>query len=280
MRLEMSKRKIRLFVMILLLSFVSIFFIPYLINECYKCKGGYITIWGAADVLSFYGAILGSVATATSLAFTIVFTRKQIQRESFLKNENDKWSKVESVFITALDNINPLRPLMETMHNGLANPTFAINALQKYQIVSKTATDQLNAYLDIVDYPKVKSLVEEINAAIEQFVQIAQEQVEAYSKWQNLNGVDNAKKTLDREANCPGSFPADILSFSKKILDNTKNLCGDDVQKSIEQLSEKMVIAYQSTYRNLLQLKGSTFEQIHTEIQAKADAILSFRGEK
>ena len=276
----MPKRKIRLFIMILLFSSVLIFFIPHLINECYQCESGYITIWSAADVLSFYGAVLGSATTAASLAFTIIFTRKQIQREGFLKNENDKWSKIEIVFIRALDDINPMRPLMETMRNGLTNPSGIVNELQRYQVSSKIATDQLNAYLNITDYPKVESLVQGINAAIEQFDQIVQEQVEAYSKLISLLSVDNAKKTLATEASCPGSFPANTLSFCQKILNDTKDFCEEDIVKVTEKLSKKMIMAYQGIYRNLLQLKGSTFEQIHTEIQAKADAILSFRGEK
>lgn len=45
---------------------VSVFFIvgiPILINESYKNGQGYITMWNAADVLSYYGNILGSAAT-------------------------------------------------------------------------------------------------------------------------------------------------------------------------------------------------------------------------
>ena len=47
-------------------------------------------MWGAADVLSYYGTILGATATATAMIVTIVFTRKQIYRDSYLKNGNEK----------------------------------------------------------------------------------------------------------------------------------------------------------------------------------------------
>ena len=258
----------------------SIFFIPIGINELYKAGAGYVTVWGAADVLSYYGTILGAITTVGALIVTISFTRKQIERENFIKNESEKWSKIEAIFIRALDDINPMRPLMTTMHNGLLNPSDATNELQRYQISSKVATDQLNAYLNIIDYPKVESLVNGINSAIEQFDKIAQEQVEAYSKLSNLLSIDTAKKTLDMEASFPGSFPVDTLSFCQKILNDTKGLCKEDIIKAIGQLREKMAMAYQSTYRNLLQLKGSTFEQINTDIQKRADAILFLWGEK
>lgn len=40
--------------------------IPIIINECYKANCGYITVWDGADVLGYYGAILGSIiAVAT-----------------------------------------------------------------------------------------------------------------------------------------------------------------------------------------------------------------------
>lgn len=66
--------------------------IPIIINECYKANCGYITVWDGADVLGYYGAILGSIIAVATLAITIIFTKKQIQRDSFLKNENEKWT--------------------------------------------------------------------------------------------------------------------------------------------------------------------------------------------
>lgn len=39
-----------------------------------------------------------------------------------------------------------------------------------------------------------------------------------------------------------------------------------------------MVSAYETKYRDLLQLKGQTFEAINAEIQKKADSILLLGG--
>lgn len=35
--------------------------VPFLINELYKNNSGYMTIWGAADVLSYYGLIVAAL---------------------------------------------------------------------------------------------------------------------------------------------------------------------------------------------------------------------------
>lgn len=84
---------------------ILIFGIPILINESYK-HGGYITMWEASDALSYYGAILGASIAVGTLVVTILFTRKQIQRESYLKGRKETWSKIENVFTTTLKEIN------------------------------------------------------------------------------------------------------------------------------------------------------------------------------
>ncbi len=58
---------------------------PITINECYKGDSGYITIWSAADTFSYYGTVLGVLVAATTMAVTIFFNRKQLQRERFLQ---------------------------------------------------------------------------------------------------------------------------------------------------------------------------------------------------
>lgn len=56
-----------------------------IINECCKGGSGYITIWNATDILSYYGTVLGVLVAATTMAVTIFFNRKQLQRERFLQ---------------------------------------------------------------------------------------------------------------------------------------------------------------------------------------------------
>lgn len=71
--MELKSKKVLVAVVISVL----IFGIPIIINECYK-HGGYITMWGAADILSYYGTILGAFIAIATLVTTIIFTRKQI----------------------------------------------------------------------------------------------------------------------------------------------------------------------------------------------------------
>lgn len=115
---------------------ILIFGIPILINECYK-HGGYITMWGAADVLSYYRTILGAFIAVATLALTILFTRKQIQRETYLHNANEHWSKIDEIFVTILNNINPTKPVKATIEKRQGNAAEAIAVFQNYQMFAK-----------------------------------------------------------------------------------------------------------------------------------------------
>lgn len=61
-----------------------VFGVPILINELYKVNAGYITLWGAADVLSFYAVILSGLITIAVLAITIYYNRKETERQIHL----------------------------------------------------------------------------------------------------------------------------------------------------------------------------------------------------
>lgn len=105
--MKLIKSKVVLVAVVI--AIILIFGIPILINECYK-HGGYITMWEAADVLSYYGAILGASIAVGTFAITILFTQKQIQRESYLKARKETWSKIDEIFTATLKAISPIPP--------------------------------------------------------------------------------------------------------------------------------------------------------------------------
>jgi len=58
--------------------------VPLIINESYKMNSGYTTCWGASDVLSYYGTILGATATIIAVIMTIRFSKKQQREERII----------------------------------------------------------------------------------------------------------------------------------------------------------------------------------------------------
>lgn len=273
----MKIKKIFIAFVTILGTFFLVFGIPFIINECYKANCGYITVWDGSDVLGYYGTILGSAIAIITLVATILFTKRQLQRESFLKNENEKWEILKSVFLQTLNSINPMRILKDVMDNGFTDPTKAIDILQKYQMDCKTANDLLNAHLNIVDYPKFKKLIDSIAEVAEMFVSISQKQIDQYSDLRILNYKDTALKMLMIEKDRPGSLSKEKIDFSENIIEKCKAISSENINLQIEKLNSEFVKAYEEKYRSLLQFTGATFESIALETQKQADNILHLR---
>ena len=271
----MNKRKKYLILAIIVVCAFAIVG-PLIINECYKSNSGYITLWSPADMLAYYGVVLGALVAIITVVVTIGFTRKQIQMENFLKQENEKWTKIEAIFANAIDKINPMHPLIETMDTGMKDPVAAITTFQKYRMMCKIALDQLNAQLCVNDYPKVKKLIDSICNATEIFDKISDGEIQAYSSLRDYSSLAVVKETLKIEKEHPGTFPAETIAFDYDVLKRTNGLHLDDLSKRIAEQNQQLVNAYQEMYRLLLQLKGSIFSKIYSETGESADNILDF----
>ena len=149
------KLKTKWVLVAIVVAAILIFGIPLLINECFK-HGGYITVCEAADILSYYGSVLSASIAVATLAITILFTRKQLQREAYQIKRKESWSKIVGVFTSTLKGINPIIPLKESIENGRAEPSAAIIIFQKYHLTCQTAIDELITYLDDSDYLTVE----------------------------------------------------------------------------------------------------------------------------
>lgn len=268
-------KAIKIFFCIIIATFLIVG-VPIIINECYKANCGYITVWCGADVLGYYGAILGSTIAVATLAITIVFTKKQIQRDAFLKNETEKWDKLKKIFLQMLSDINPMRVLKDVMDNGVADPNKAINLLQRYQLDCKMATDVLNAHLNIIDYPKFKGLVDNIYTTAQKFDSISQKEINQYLNLQFLKHKDNAYMLLKTEKEHPGFLSQDDIAFNKEIIDKCQSINYENINQNIAQINAELIQLYEDNYKALLQLTGTTFEMISVETQKHADNILSF----
>jgi hypothetical protein len=227
-------------------------------------------------MLAYYGVVLGALVAIITVVVTIGFTRKQIQMENFLKQENEKWTKIEAIFANAIDKINPMHPLIETMDTGMKDPVAAITTFQKYRMMCKIALDQLNAHLCVNDYPKVKKLIDSICNATEIFDKISDGEIQAYSSLRDYSSLAVVKETLKIEKEHPGTFPAETIAFDYDVLKRTNGLHLDDLSKRIAEQNQQLVNAYQEMYRLLLQLKGSIFSKIYSETGESADNILDF----
>lgn len=65
----------------------------------------------------------------------------------------------------------------------------------------------LTLHLNIVDYPKLKKLIDNIAATAEEFVSISQKEINQYSDFQIWQLKDTASELLKTEKEQPGSLP-------------------------------------------------------------------------
>ena len=133
------------------------------------------------------------MAVAT-VVVTILFTYRQIQRDSYLRRENEKWFDVESVFSNALNTINLMPPLIETMDIDGIEPKEAIKQIQRYQVNANICLDQILTSLDSADYRKVRTLSNSMERAREKFCQVMQNRAEIYEKLFRVNEKENAER--------------------------------------------------------------------------------------
>lgn len=279
------KRKVIAALTVILTLIILIVVVPIVINECYKANTGYLTVWNGADVLAFYGTILGAAIGAAIAVLTIVatisFNRKQMQRDAYLNSEREKWGTIEATISKALDIINPKRIMLVGI-DFLADsnndyPISVILAIQRYQVDCRIAPDQLYTYLSSVDYPKVKVFLDAMAKASQQFFDIAQKECDLYELIRKLKSRDIASTIIRSESILPNSFTPENLNFADNILRDTKDLHSDTIYDQIKAENKKLANAYETMYRELLSLKGQTFDTIYTEIQKNADGILRFR---
>ena len=207
------------------------------------------------------------------------FTYKQIQRDSYLRQENEKWFDVESVFSNALNTINLMPPLIETMEINGIEPKEAIKQIQRYQVNANICLDQILTSLDSADYRKVRTLSNSMERAREKFCQVMQNRAEIYEKLFRVNEKEIAERILEVEKQEQKSLPIRVRMRCQEAVARAHGLNFDELKIELEQLNEAIAKMHADIFRPLLQLKQRTFELIRTELSQKADRILNFGGD-
>ena len=103
--------------------FVAVIIVPIIINELYRMNRGYITVWDGADVLTFYGAILGAMGT---IILGVVASE---QNKRLLKLEETKYTLEIQPFIMLVAWETPAdrvyKPCERAVQIAIGNPNVA-----------------------------------------------------------------------------------------------------------------------------------------------------------
>ena len=127
----MKHKKILVLFLIILILFL-IFGVPLLINWLYSLPPIFYTNWSAADVLGYYGTLLGTAAAILTLYFGLW----QYRTEHRLQCEAKMWEDIDTMFRQCLDDIHPskLEMALLTVSVGQESP---LRAGEKSPIVVK-----------------------------------------------------------------------------------------------------------------------------------------------
>lgn len=244
--------------------------IPIIINESYKI-GGYITLWNAEDVLAYYGSVLSSVTAVGVLAVTIVFTRKQIQRESFLREEKEKWNKVDEIISKALMSINPLQ-VEQIVSEAIADTDIGViqSKLQMYIVNAKQSLDTVKCNIDSTEIEAIQDYINSLVAAIGVFVSHAEEFRNQYERMWKLDPQYNeASQYIGQQSSVTVTCVDKQTDTSEKPY---KEML--DIANHLKELALKTADLYNTTYQDLLDQKRDVFRKINSNLDQQADRIL------
>lgn len=259
-----------------LLVFVLLYVIPRSITAC----GAQET-----DVLSFYGTVLGTMVAVATIAITISFNRKQIQRDAYLKSEVDRWMKIDEAISKSIEDINPQYVLqlgLEAASDGntsVLNPIACIAALQRYKMRCSIATDRLYSCMSTTDADKLKNLLASLSDASKLFSGIANDEYLVYVSVGLAQQSKQVAQMRESEKKNPGSFTEENrrqLQALDESIRTTSQMFATASVHTVAEYQQEMCAAYENTYRPLLALKGQTFDAIYRSIQLDADNSLSF----
>lgn len=249
----MSRKKL-----ILIIVLASLFFtiaIPIAINESYKHGVVYVTMWGAPEVLSYYGTLLGAGTTIAALVATIAFTKKQIEHDRFLEHNYMKWEKIESVVTKILTDISPLCiSEFDKMDDTSAQTLFSMFVhLQTYETAIKSSLDTMKCHINPHDYQKIAAFEEKLSNCITQFSEIEQD-----LKKEIMNLVVAMSVN---QGTIPGSAWLVFFNATRGI-------------------SKRILPAHDGPYQELLSKKREVFDKIYSDIEQQAEEILQFKKRK
>lgn len=197
---------------VFVLSTFLVIGIPIIINELYKSNSGYLTLWGAEDVLAFYAVILSGIITIGALIATIYFTKKDTEKHiKFSKSQ----TKTPFFLISNVYQANNPGDIYESK-NGLT--------WRKEYIINKYGTNQGQIVITL------KNIGEGI--ALSPFCEINllqktnEETFPAFvNKGDNLEIIYNLQNILESKFGSP-TFPNGFEAFDSCITLRYQNTLG------------------------------------------------------
>ena len=174
-------RKVITIIATICISLIVVVGIPIVINEYYKA-GGYLTLWQAEDVLSYYGSVLGAIISVAVLAATIIYNRLQIIEEAKRQAEIKKWQEIEQYATDAMAAIHPYN-LAEITSQALDGPEIKLfGNIAMYEVSARKAVDRFKFAVLAKDHPLIATYIDELYGVAEKCIALQKKIHSRFSK--------------------------------------------------------------------------------------------------
>lgn len=251
--------------------------VPIGINECYKANTGYITRWDAADVLSYYGTLLGSLIAVVVLAATISFTRKQIAYDQFVKKQEQHWNNIDAIITKALEKNEPLKVALITYADiGYEHSAETSGKIQAYIIEAKMSLDTLACHMSHDEYAKIEQLGTGIVDCVNKTESLSNQLVQQLINKQNMDLRNSCEATIRNASPNPSQFEQITLSSCRNFLEDHPFIPLDVITNEIGEITTALVALHNTEYQSLLREKRIAFEKIDAENIANANKLLNW----
>lgn len=238
-----KKRKVKTGGILFFSVFLFIFIVPVVINELYKSNRGYITLWGAEDVLAYYGAILQAVFSMVALYITILYTRKQIKYEHIENIENEKIRNSELEFSNFVEILYPLKLFKIKLLYGDKEEDCdkILEELLLYQVELKLICNKMKCLISLEQY---SYMMEFLNDLLE------------------FAGI------LIEYANS-------LYAHYDKLRRNNREEAINDLYKEIEMICEKLQTLSNCDYQKILTVKNEVYFQLEKDLESDLSKIIN-----
>lgn len=241
-------KKLLVLICIALILFLAVG-VPVIINWLYSLPPIFFTQWSAADILGYYGTLLGAAAGIITLYYTIRFDLWQLRLEHHYQREAKMWEDMDAMFRQCLDDIHPSKlelALFIAISNE--NPYELLTQTLTFRVTVMTSVDRLVSSVKNVSDAGLQDLVEQLISFKNKLLQIEQR----YSTLQKRTIQDGFKSR----------------SF---LFRSHKNLDERTFGKEREIIADQIQTLYDTDYRNLLTSREDFFRKKHDEIAAKSN---------
>jgi len=221
------------------------------------CLGGG-TLFGNADYLGYYGALVSTITSILVLVKTISFTRHQIQYEQHNQNEREKWKGIDDQFVTAIASAHPL----------------LLDSLLIERVKDLTEHEEVAAGMGI--YPELRTLINTAKINRDNFRNsLAEEEKEKLDE--PLQLLNELIDQLDQQKDACVNILREFVQANKNYRAAGTEEAVAELQRQYREIGKRQTELRQlgdGMYYELMAKKRACFDKIYGEINVEAEQIL------